>query len=453
MILLALLLAAADPIRLEATTADLKGGVRIETVAGKSVATNWVQADASMAWSLRAKRGLYRAKVEFRTPGGPKGFQVVVNDSRAEGMLPGTGQRFGTYDAGLVELKDGENRVGIGRGWGYFDIAALELHPSAPIRTPKPVLPRLATPKPSPEAKRLMERLARGYGKQSLSGTYGQAEDDFLAQATGRRAAILGGDFMDYSPSRTERGADPKHHTEEMIAAAKKGKIITMSWHWNAPKDLVDTKTTDAQGRTVDRSWYRGFYTEATTFDVRAALEDPSSEGYRLLIRDIDVISAELKKFQAAKVPVLWRPLHEAEGAWFWWGAKGPEPCKKLWRILYERMVRHHKLDNLIWVWNSEKEEWYPGDDTVDLVTIDLYPADKRDPLAGAFERLLDRFDGKKMLAIAEFPGMMDAARMFRFGARWAYFVSWTGDLGPRATDPAVLKQTMGDRRVVSLPR
>jgi mannan endo-1,4-beta-mannosidase len=303
------------------------------------------------------------------------------------------------------------------------------------------------------EAKRLMERLAEGYGKRTLSGTYGQAEDDFLAQATGRRASILGGDFMDYSPSRTERGADPKGHTEEMIAAAKKGKIITMSWHWNAPKGLLDSKTKDAQGRTVDRSWYQGFYTEATTFDLKAALADPSGEDYRLLIRDIDVISRELKKFQAANVPVLWRPLHEAEGGWFWWGAKGPEPCKKLWRILHERMVRHHQLNNLIWVWNSESEDWYPGDDTVDIVAVDRYPEDRRDPLAGAFVRLLERFDGKKILAVAEFPGMMDAARMFRFGARWAYFVSWKGDLGPRGTDPAILKQTMGDRRVDSLPK
>ena len=49
-------------------------------------------------------------------------------------------------------------------------------------------------------------------------------------------------------------------------------------------------------------------------------------------------------------VPVLWRPLHEFDGAWFWWGKGGAEAFKKLWRLMYDRFTGLHKLDNLIWV-------------------------------------------------------------------------------------------------------
>ena len=78
-------------------------------------------------------------------------------------------------------------------------------------------------------------------------------------------------------------------------------------------------------------------------------------------------------ELQSAGVPVIWRPLHEAEGAWFWWGAKGPEPAKKLWGIVYDRLTNQHGLNNLIWLWNSVKTEWYPGSETVDLVSADTY--------------------------------------------------------------------------------
>ena len=256
---------------------------------------------------------------------------------------------------------------------------------------------------------------------------------------------------MDYSPSRVAFGSKPENLTEHWIGAAKSGQILTLSWHWNAPKDLInDENHVNERGQKVNALWWRGFYTEATRFDVAKAMADPGSEEYRLLVRDIDVIAVELKKLADARVPVLWRPLHEAEGGWFWWGAKGPEPCKKLWRLMRQRLEGHHKLNNLIWVWNSARPEWYPGDDAVDVMSIDQYPTDRGDPLSGPWEDLLRRFDGKKMLALAEFPGAPDVDRMARFGVRWSYFVSWTGGVGPAATNPAVLKRVYNSEQVIT---
>src|ERR1043165_6132408 len=137
-------------------------------------------------------------------------------------------------------------------------------------------------------------------------------------------------------------------------------RSTTFCWHWNAPKDLIDQP---------GKEWWRGFYTEATTFDVTMAMNDVTSDEYTLIIRDIDAIATQLKRLQSANIPVIWRPLHEAEGKWFWWGAKGAEPCKWLWKLLYDRLVNEHHLDNLIWVWtstgNPDATQWYPGDDYV----------------------------------------------------------------------------------------
>ena len=95
------------------------------------------------------------------------------------------------------------------------------------------------------------------------------------------------------------------------------------------------------------------------------------------MIRDIDAIAVELTKLRDAHVPVLWRPLHEAEGGWFWWGAQGPKNYVRLYRLLYDRLTKVHKLDNLIWVYTSGgKPEWYPGDDVVDIIGADAYPDD-----------------------------------------------------------------------------
>lgn len=170
-------------------------------------------------------------------------------------------------------------------------------------------------------------------------------------------------DLIEYSPSRVERGSVGTA-VAEAITHHQRGGIVSVLWHWNAPTGLYDTEA---------HKWWSGFYTDATDFDIAAALADPTGANYTLVIRDIDAIAVQLKKLQAAGVPLLWRPLHEAEGGWFWWGAKGSEATKKLYALLYQRLVEHHGINNLIWVWNSIAPGWYPGDGTVDILSADVY--------------------------------------------------------------------------------
>jgi mannan endo-1,4-beta-mannosidase len=288
---------------------------------------------------------------------------------------------------------------------------------------PAPVRAELVDAQATAAARKLMAALAADYGKGTWAGQYYETNDlAHILAASHLKPAVIGGDFMDYSPSRVAFGSHPDGLTERMIDFSRAGDVITMSWHWNAPTNLLNNR---------EHPWWRGFYTEATTFDVATALADTNSAEYRLLLRDIDAIGAQLKKFSDAGVPVLWRPLHEAEGGWFWWGAKGPQPLKTLWRLLFHRLTDEQHLHNLIWVFAGERPDWYPGDDVVDIIGVDGYPKDRGDLLVLRWQKLQSHSEGKKLIALTEFGGVPEIPRMQEAGVWWAYFVSWSGSVRP----------------------
>lgn len=285
------------------------------------------------------------------------------------------------------------------------------------------VEPKLVNPNADENAKRLMTYLCDIYGTRILTGQQIGVEStpelEVIYEVTGKYPAVYGFDFMNYSPSRTERGATCTD-TELAIGWWQSGGIVTFCWHWNAPKDLIDLPP--------DRTWGSGFYTKATTFDVQLAMDDQESEDYQLLIRDIDAISAELGRLQDAGVPVLWRPLHEASGGWFWWGAKGAAPCVRLWKLMYDRMTNVHKLNHLIWVWNGQHADWYPGDEYVDIIGEDIYPPDRN------YESQVERFqtaasytEMKKIIALSENGPIPDPDLMLQDDALWAWNCTWYG--------------------------
>jgi mannan endo-1,4-beta-mannosidase len=451
--------AQEKPIRLLAESAKLKGAV-LDTArpgyTGKGYLTAFKNNGDNATFTFTCpKAGLYGVQIRYCSPSGVKGYDLAVNNNLTlHGAFAGTGQVFAMHQAGKVDLTEGDNTLTLNKGWGYYDIDYIELTAVPPASPPKSLSRTLSDPAATPEALALWGRLVDSYGKRTLSGVYSTDDGEYVRQTTGAIPALMGGDLMDYSPSRVAYGTRPDGTVEALIEQARRGHILTVSWHWNAPKDLIDKQIKDIWGHTVDAQWYKGFYANATTFDVAKAMADPDSEEYRLILRDIDAIAAELRKLSDAKVPVLWRPLHEADGRWFWWGAKGPEPLVKLWRLMHQRLTEHHGLHNLIWVYTGSAEwrdmQWYPGDAYVDVVAMDLYPQDTRDPYSATWDYLLPLFDGKKLLAIGEFGGVPDVARMRRFGAYWAYFVSWTGPAGPRKLSQSDLRRIYTDPAVVN---
>jgi len=196
------------------------------------------------------------------------------------------------------------------------------------------------------------------------------------------------------------------------------GGILTLIWHWNAPKDLLSTSS---------QPWWDGYNTSATTFDLSTALDGSDPEGYDLLLRDIDAIAAQLKRLANEDIPVLWRPLHEASGGWFWWGAHGAENYKTLWKLLYDRLTNVHQLNNLIWVYNGQAADWYPGDEYVDIIAEDNYvgPYDY-ESLYNLFYKALGYTGASKMIGLAENGTIPDPDLLAQDNAHWLFFITWS---------------------------
>lgn len=291
-------------------------------------------------------------------------------------------------------------------------------------------------PDASPQARALLAYLGSIYGEYTLSGQYINEYESFHSPTyqvdpndpnspytvfkinelqavygvTGKHPALLGLDI-----SGTECG-NPCYSVEQAIEWHKAGGIVTICWHW-----LVD----NFDGKP------RAFYTDQTDFDLAAALADKNSAQYKGLIADIDKVSESLKVLQQAGVPVLWRPLHEASGGWFWWGASGIRAYKELWDLLYDRMTNYHGLNNLIWVYNGQSPFWYVGDSKCDIIGDDPYYPDN-----SRFAYLLDPANRwkfwvnyltsrKKMIAMTENDFVPNIKNAYARNARWLTFCTW----------------------------
>ncbi|PVF99670.1 hypothetical protein CPB86DRAFT_847154 [Serendipita vermifera] len=280
--------------------------------------------------------------------------------------------------------------------------------------------------------KNLFNFIVSNYGKHLISGQQDVASYNWVKSNIGKSPAILGLDMMDYSPSRVAYGTSSTA-VEDAISHHSNGGIVTFVWHWNAPSGLYNSAS---QLRSLicrisfNLAWYSGFYSTASSFNLGSALSNTNGNDYQLIIRDIDAIATQLKRLQSAGVPVLWRPLHEAEGGWFWWGRNGDyTSCKKLYSIMYDRMTNYHGLNNLIWIWNSLNSNWYPGDSTVDIVSADLYPsAGDHSPQTSSYNTLKSLVGDRKPVALSECGVIPDPSQLQSSNTHWSWFVTWNGN-------------------------
>jgi len=423
-------------ISLHADTAEQHGTLYATTrpgFTGAAYVTGVDGDDDHLTWHAKSDLGgVYLAEIRY-SASVKKRYDLAVNGISHEDFFPETGDAFATHAAGKVLLNAGDNLIELKRGWGFYDVDRIELIPCDLPELKKPPA-TLTDPDATPAAKALMQTLVDDYGRVTRSGVISPKDASIVHDRTGVWPAIMGGDLMDYSPSRLGHNITPERTPEQLIEDARAGYLLTIMWHWNAPTKLIDGPG--------EKQWFNGFSTVATTFDIAAALKDPAGDDYKLLLRDIDAIAVQLKKFDDAGVPILWRPLHEADGGWFWWGAKGPAAFKQLWSLMHDRLTKHHKLHNLIWVYTGSAEwDWYPPADEFDIVGVDFYPADPGDPASAAWDAINARYGDRKLIALTETRGVPDLKAAARLGVRWSYFVSWGDANGPGIVPPDRLKQ------------
>ncbi len=226
-------------------------------------------------------------------------------------------------------------------------------------------------PAANDQVKEVLQFLNTIKGKKVLSGQENLATDvmkwtDIVKDKTGKYPAILGQDWSYGNKAYEKR----RNIVEAASGYWKKGGLVTISWHQVNPD-------------TWDGSINEGPFEDCQEPMTQSRFDELLQEGtdlHQKYISHIDTIANYLKMLQDSGVVVMWRPYHEMNGGWFWWGAKNDFP--QLWKIMYERFTNHHKLNNLIWTWspnitsgreNMDFDAFYPGDQYVDIVGIDGY--------------------------------------------------------------------------------
>lgn len=259
----------------------------------------------------------------------------------------------------------------------------------------------LSNPNANQKTKDIYKFICDSYGKYIIScqqeSTWMGSPDyemDYIQRTTGKLPAMRGLDFMNNDYDGVVRRA--KEWSE-------KGGLVTICWHTG-----------------VESSGYQESLADDPDFDK---LLTEGTEEYKVLMESWDKAAKALQELQKADVTVFWRPFHEFDGQWFWWGKGGADNFIALWQMMYDKFTNEYGLNNLIWVLGYSgdvKRGWYPGDEYCDIAGSDTY--DNSTNLKGW--KLLKRTCDKP-LTFHECGNLPSVEDFERDGAMWSWFMVW----------------------------
>ncbi len=423
--------------RFEAESAVLSGGATKQSSQGRSGGQFVAQNEGSLSWDISiSTQGYFDIFIHAAAPNGNK-INVFSIDGNTVDFSSSDQNYTSQKIASALKLSAGTHNVKILKAWGYINIDYIEFQ-RVTADSRFYINTQLVTPQPIQNAARLYRFLQDNYGRKVISGVMtlnSFDETNWLKTNTGKEPALVGLDFM--HSGRNYAWYNDRQPIEDAKTYYDRNGIPAICWHWRDP--LRNTEE---------------FYTNKTTFDVSKIFDSASPE-YQAMIADIDYISGLLKELQQQNVPVIWRPLHEAAGGWFWWGAKGAAPCKKLFQVMFDRMVNHHGLKNLIWVWTREPNdsEWYPGDAYVDIVGRDLYKDGVHSSHVLEWSNMNDLYGKKKLITMSECGSFPDPDNLVADGAAWSWFMPWYGGFvrDAKYNTLDLWKKTMNHEYVITL--
>jgi len=448
--------AAADSLVFEFEDATITGDITVETSSDASGGSYLKMTDSgtiTLPFNV-AEAGTYNLVFYAGGIGSAKQQNLSLNGTSLDTLAIPLSEGFEAVTMPSVKLKAGENVITITKSWGWSTFDKLEVLPfEYPAITASQPVP--TDPKAIAEAKSLMAYLNSVYGKNIISGQqeiyqYGphglETEFEYLYDLTGHYPAIRG---FDYGNRCCELfgAADDGTNSRIIDWVKTKGGIATASFHLNIPKDFASY--TGGQ-LPFEQTTY------AAKIDDKPASDFVTANAYKEGTKEYDYYRAALERLagdflalQEQGIPVIWRPLHEAEGgggetgSWFWWGKEGSEVYKNLWIYTYKTLTEDFGCHNLIWEWNSynfdTSPNWYPGDEYVDIIGYDKYnctkylaennwqPSIQHDDsaIASTFYGIMEKYGSTKMVAMAENDCFSTVENLVNDKAGWLYFCTW----------------------------
>lgn len=399
---------------------------------------------AAMALSMTACSGSESsapASGSSQTSGEQTSSPTESTDSAPESSTPGEAQPDAEPEKELLSnpialTADGDIDMDVALAY-QTDVEAVKA--SFEAREVDPSQPVSENARNNEKTMEVWNYLRSIYGKQVMTCQEMMSdkcyEDIVYYNATSDMPAMKGFDFIFSTGSYTS-----DYMLDEAIEwSHESGGLVNFTWHWNVPTDISDPNC----------STYAFYTSEITNFDQLNAVT-PGTKEYEVVIHDIDLIATKLQRLESEGVTVLFRPLHEASGSWFWWGVMGKstvenEVFQKLWYMIYDRLENYHKLTNLIWIWNGQSARLAVHPNSYDIAGIDKYydsgeaTAEKLtsyyshayDELAGYEEKcaaLAGLETTGKMLALTECGHIPDPQGCADTGSMWLFYMIWYGD-------------------------
>ncbi|MDE6036034.1 MAG: glycoside hydrolase [Ruminococcus sp.] len=444
--------AFAEGKKYEFEDAKISGEVTVEDNAKASGGKYLYMADngtIELKFSVE-NDGIYNLMIYAGGVGGAKQQNLSI-DGVSQGALGiPESKGFEAVKVSSVKLSKGEHTMLIEKSWGWsnFDYMEVEEAVLAPV-TASQTTP--CDPKATDETKNLMSYLSSVYGNNIISGQqeiykYGphdmEYEFEYLNDLTGHYPAIRGFDFLNCANILygSEDGT-----VDRMIDWAKnKNGIVTASWHITVPKKMEGYKVGDTN---ID--WGSATYDPKETDFVTSNVLKEGTVEREYYLTALGALAEQIQKLQDANVPLIFRPLHEAEGgggetgSWFWWGKDGSKVYKELWKLTYKTLTEDYGLHNIIWEWNSynfdTSADWYPGDDMVDIIGYDKYNCTvyleennwapslvhNDSAIASTFYGIMEKYNSAKMVAMAENDSFSTVDNLTSEKAGWLYFCTW----------------------------
>ncbi len=299
----------------------------------------------------------------------------------------------------------------------------------AAVDVTKPV-----TPEAMPEAVALYDLLRKISGHYTLTGQHnppsaGGRNSNFATNYTGKIPAVWTSDFGFAGPGDSDSYQSRSIVVAEAIRQHQQGSIISLCWHAVPP--TAEEPVTFRPLPNADPAALHSVQGRLLENQFKDLLT-PGTSTYTHWLAQVDAIAGFLKQLQDAHVPVIWRPYHEMNGDWFWWGGRteGQYTTAALYRQIFDRFVNYHHLKNLLWLWSMDRvskpgmehEKFFPGLNYVDVLGLDVYGND----FAQSYYDSLIKLSQGKPLALAEV-GNVPAPEVFEKQPLWTYYAVWTG--------------------------